>query len=311
LLRPWQIFFINIPIAIFSVIYDPCVVVFVSDICDSKSIVPFQYSLEINRYISNVLGPLIGIYLYSNIGFNGVVILNAITFLIAGYIEVGIKYVRKLVPITSVGPMRRVLKDIVESSIYARKNKWIFTMIIMFGIINMITIPFSQIIIPILLTKWRILDVGRFFALVALSSIIGGVVMKKFKLANAHCLLVSLLIAAGCIFLFGFESLAMIKLYWTLAAIAFGLAVPLLQVSLNVYYVDVVNSAYIGRVFVLRRLVSQGLVPMGLFLIPILYSKLSHQITIFVLASSIVLLAPFVFFLAIQSPSSRCSSSKR
>lgn len=229
------------------------------NLCDANTLSKFSSEM------SNIFGPIIGGAMAAFIGIYGLVLLDAISFIIAALMESRIRIPEGHIVKNSVSNFKEDIKIGLE---YTFKNKILIHFTIVGGfIINFFLAPLS-IIIPIF--SQRVLNSGsRGYGILESSIAIGSLAMVFIIPCMSKKMSYFKMTFLGLTF----EGITLIAFSMSkslqISAIIMGLlgaSVCICSVSLSTVFQKIIPNNLMGRVSSIMTIVSQSTVPIGMFI---------------------------------------------
>ncbi|KXZ39238.1 MFS-type transporter involved in bile tolerance, Atg22 family [Alkalithermobacter thermoalcaliphilus JW-YL-7 = DSM 7308] len=175
-------------------LYTPSVTACIPQIVDKEKLTPANGVIQQVGATVNLIGPILAGILYSFVGIKTIVILNAISFLIAAILEIfleipDIKFKQK-----SKNSIFDSIKQMKRSFIYLKeKKKVVLGIIISYGLTNIFVVPILSIVSPYFI-KVKLNMPSSIYGFVegvfVLGMIIGGILVtfnsKVFTIKKVH-----------------------------------------------------------------------------------------------------------------------------
>lgn len=190
-----------------STIYQATVTASIPNITKEENLLKANSIVYQVSSMSNFLGPILAGVIYGFLGIKGIIIINGISFLISGIMELFIKipHVKK---IEKENPIIIFKNDMKDSYIYLKyKNPTIFKMIFTSGLYNLFLVPIFSVGAPYIIKILLGFDsqiYGLSEGIIAMGMIIGASIVSfmpnKFHIKRIHKILY---ISCGAMFMMG------------------------------------------------------------------------------------------------------------
>lgn len=259
--------------------------------------------LKLNSYkgiLDNIVlisYPAIGAILYTFIGIQGILLLNALTFLISALLESFIKYDFKELNDDKV---KVKFKDYKEIFSWIKTRYTVFSLFITTMVLNFFMSPIEEVIFPgILIQKYNFKEMYFSVALTSLAvgSLTANVMIAKIE-SIKHLQLRNLFIMSSAIFIImGLISLSIYNINSNLFYILFivlvfsaGISISFVNVPLITSFHNEVPSEIQGRFFSTLSLFSSLLIPIGIAVGGVSSKYLGADVTLIINNSLVILI---------------------
>ncbi len=257
---------------------------------------------------ANLMGPILGGILYAYFGIGIVVILNALSFIITGIMEMLIKYdnSNKINSEKSI-TIKSVKEDMLSAYNYLKLDRAFLSIFIYIALITFMTQGIGIVVMPYLmrtLLKMSPQNYGFIQIMPVIGMIIGSIFLQKknnkeskklsyisFFMNGLIASVFGILVYPTLLFLFK-ESFLLKNITFGLVFLMLGVVNAIIMVGYNVMYQERVSKEYFGRVTALELMITQGLTPMGL----LISSFLVERFSVFVYVNIAMVFAWIAYF---------------
>lgn len=286
-LEPYYLFIASFITGICDTLFKNCNFTIIPELVDKTELISVNSLLEVTNKIIWIISPSIAGILVQNFDAGVVLILMVCSLIAANII------------------FSKIPRDIIQENLKKSKKSFWPSLIEgwEFFLVKPVLISLSLIIVianlgigaiqPLLMPY--VLDIlksssylyGIFVSSFSIGMIIGGYLLNKFKKKRKDGLILIAIISTGLTIIFmGISS----SIYLSIAlGIINGIGIMIFSIITSTYYQIIVPLEFRGRIYSIRRLISEIPGPLGIFLTGIFSSFLELQ-TIFIYSGLIVLL---------------------
>ena len=248
---------------------------------------------------ANLLGPIIGGILYSIWGLGIVILINVVSFFIAGYFEMFIKYHHEKKEKGKID-LKSIKEDMVLAYEYLKNDRPLFSLILVMALMTFIFQGIGMVIMPYLLKVLLAFgdkNYGIINAMMVLGMILGSLYLQKksnkeskkvfyrgFEIQMIVGFAQTILVYPA--FLLFFKDTFIIKnIVFGTILLLLGLTGAFMQTAFQVAYQERVTKEYFGRVSSLFMIINGAFAPLGLLLTSYLIEKISVFSLMFILGT--------------------------
>lgn len=190
-------------LSIVYTLYSPSVTACIPQIVEKERLASANGIIQQVGAIVNLLGPIVAGILYSFVDIKTIVILNAVSFLIAAILEMFLEVPDLKIRERFKNPILESLKEMKKSFIYLKEQKKVVLgIIISYGLTNIFVVPILSIVSPYFIkVKLNMSSAiyGFVEAIFVLGMIIGGLLItfrpKMFKMKEVYKTMYPMVIA--------------------------------------------------------------------------------------------------------------------
>lgn len=305
------IYFICIGLGILNSIDDPLVMSLIPELVEEKDLSNANSINTFSSAIGNIIGPILGVVVYTNFGIESVLYFNGISFLLGAFLETAMK-----VRTNSIVTQKNFLSfknDFKEGLNYIFNNKLVFLIMSSIFIQNCFFNGATTVGIPYVARQVLKISNGQFASLeiiLIVGTILGLVVSPKisgnYPLVKIFPRL--LLGISGCFLLIGLICLLLgeaqqvsfyliLVVYTVLGALSINM-----NISFQTEMQKIVDSEMFGRVSSLILSLIMASVPLGQLLYGYLYRVMNPSVP-FLLTFSVIVVVSIVFSLVAKNNS--------
>lgn len=294
-LEVWHIFILAVFLSIMSTFLNPTLSAFIPLIVETENLTRANSLTQFSFSISGILGPSLAGVLVALIGTANVMFLDALSFLISGMAIILI-FVKKAQILAQ--EKKRFLHELKGGFIYIKKEHVIFSMVLLFSVINFFIGPIG-VYMPVVATK--ILNAGsEGFGFLASSVSLGALLGSLFLSIVGNIKSKGMVIILG-IFLGGWMlAFFGISTHLGLSLLLLGLTgffFSWINILVSAIFQTVIPNQLQGRVFGTITTLAQGLRPISLALAGVLSDLFKVQAVIFASGVLIALGGVYGFFI--------------
>lgn len=258
-----------------------------------------------SRQFMMIFGSAAAGFLYYYIGIVGVLIINAISFLLSGLSETFIVLDRK-----STGNLnfKEMMSDMKAGFDYIKGHPALLKTVVFFTLLNLIVNPLYMVIFP-RVVKFDLLlsarELGIFEAIFAVGAILGMVIASKIPVRKSYFKLISISLISQC-FVFILFALPLMPWSlnrfkgieilgaWAVVGIIFAIINSLLNIPLFTILQTRIEDTYRGRVLSMITTLAQAAVPVGFIIMGLLADRVASWLLFFI-CGILSLIVSFVF----------------
>jgi MFS family permease len=219
---------------------------------------------QTGRAISQILGPLVAAVLIGWIGYQGVALIDAITYL-AAVTAVLLIRIPSPPPLEEAAVQRSVLANLAFGWRYLQEREGLVALLVVFGMTNFCMGMVQVLLTPLILSFATPVDLGTVSSAAAFGVLIGGLAVTLWGVPKRRVMAILGVIVLQSLILFLGGAQPSIPLI-TLASFAFMLAVPVALACTQTILQSKVASAIQGRVFAVSAMISAGSMPLAALL---------------------------------------------
>lgn len=284
-----SIYILSIALALISSLYQPAVITIIPTIIEKNDLADANGLNSIIMNVGNLISPLIAGILFGMMGLLLILLLNSISFIIAGLSEVFINIPKSIKKHDNIS-FGTFKTDFTEGIKFIKVHKLILTIIILAAFVNFLFVPFSSVGITYI--SKRVLKVTDFqYGLLATSLVIAMMIgplfassfTKRFKLGTIlfwGILLDSIIVGIMSIvptpqYLSLFKSNLIPYISIVLLFFIIGLISSIYNIAMSVMFQQTVPLDIMGRVATVMTTVCMACSPLGTILFGFLYDNIS------------------------------------
>ena len=292
--------FIMVMLSTLTTLYQPVVNTCVPLIVADEELVRGNAVIQQVTSLSNFLGPLFAGILYGFFGISGVIMINAVSFLISAGLEVWLTLPSTSQPIKSFSPTV-FLEDMRESYDYLKgENKVVFRMLVTAGLYNMFLVPIFSVVTPYLIRMTYELSAqvyGISEAFISLGMIIGGGIIAsrphqfqiKMIYKPLYGITLMMFLMAISVFLFHqdiYSSQLAVIIFTTLGMLIMAM-LGIANVLSSSYLYQAIKPSLLGKVMAFSSAFATLCVPMGQLIFGGLIELIHGSIAILILLATV------------------------
>ncbi|MFY9821277.1 MAG: MFS transporter [Thermoanaerobaculia bacterium] len=219
---------------------------------------------QTGRAVSQILGPLIAAVLIGWIGYQGVALFDAVTYLAAVTAALLIR-IPSPPPLEGAAVRRSVLANLAFGWSYLQGRQGLVALLVLFGVSNFSIGMVQVLLTPLVLSFATRVELGTVSSVAAVGVLVGGLVVTLWGVPKHRVMTIFGVIVLQSLILFLGGARPSIPLI-TLASFAFMLAVPFALASSQTILQTKVASAVQGRVFAVSAMISASSMPLAALL---------------------------------------------
>jgi len=295
-----------------SALFGPATMAMLPDIVERENLVRANSTMGALNSSSSIVGPVLGGIIYGFGGLRAAFLINSISFIGSGVIELFITYEQKTRKFTKV---REVLTDVTEGIHFVRTHRGLLIFLLFGLVVNFLVNPLFSVLAPyvfrvvILFSSEQFGMVQTAFTVgILIGNIVIGTLLSRSRVKS--------LLHGGLIFFMGTTFMFVVLIFpqsieylghasWAIFA-AISLTYALMGVSLsfvntpmNVELQKLAPTEFRARVFSVMEVITQGIVPVGFGVMGFLLDVSSaHAVALCV--SVITLLVVVLFILRLS-----------
>lgn len=184
-------------------LYSPSVTACIPQIVEKDKLASANGIIQQVAAVVNLLGPIVAGLLYSFVGIKIIVILNAISFLLAAILEMFLEIPDLEVKEKFKNPILQSFKEMKKSFIYLKeKKKIVLGIIVSYGLTNIFVVPILTVVSPYFIRIKLNMSANLFGfveAIFVLGMLLGGLLIalkpKMFRIKEIHKTMYPMVIA--------------------------------------------------------------------------------------------------------------------
>ncbi len=255
----WHIYAATATRSLARAFYDPAVNSLVPALVDKKALVRANALQQSAMYIASAAGPALAGIMVERAGAGPAVLLASLTFLSSSLLLATTRASSR--PISSGKSM---WQDLWAGLAYVHQRKWIISVSIAFGLVNMVS-GVRTVVMPFIcrdLYRSGIVGYGMTLSVASAGSLVAATVLAALKrLPHKHRVISTAMVG------FGLSSIALAlcpSLAWALpVCFMIGATGPIMCTCANALYQEVVPSELMGRIYAFRVTLAVALVPLA------------------------------------------------
>lgn len=246
-------------LSIIYTLYSPSVTACIPQIVEKDKLASANGIIQQVSAVVNLVSPIIAGLLYSFVSIKTIVILNAISFLLAAIIEMFLDIPDLEIKEKIKNPILQSLKEMKKSFIYLKeKKKIILGIIFSYGLTNIFVVPILTVVSPYFIRIKLNMSASLFGVIEAIfvsGMIFGGLLItfrpKIFKMKEIHKtmypMLISIIIMGFSTYLAGSNKLVVLGLY-SIGGFGIMLSLSLSNIMSLTYIQQEVKEQMLGKV---------------------------------------------------------------
>ncbi len=260
-MTPWMVYPIAVLMVTFLAFQGPAMASSVPLLVGRKQLARRAASPQTGRAISSILGPLIAGVLIGRIGYSGVALTDAGSYLFA---VAGIFLIRipSPPPLEGAAVQRSVLANLAFGWRYLQERRGLVALLALFGVTNFCMGMVQLLLTPLILSFATPVELGTVSSTAAAGVLLGGLGVAIWGIPRHRVLTVLGVIGVQSLILFLGGVQPSIPLI-ALAAFTFMLTAPFALASTNTILQSKVASAVQGRVFAVSGMIAAGSMPLA------------------------------------------------
>ncbi|HSS77801.1 MAG TPA: MFS transporter [Thermoanaerobaculia bacterium] len=263
-MQPWMVYPLAVLMMTFLTFQGPALASSVPLLVGRKQLPRASGIAQSGRAISQILGPLTAGLLIGWIGYQGVALVDAITYLVAVTAVLFIR-VPKPPPLEGAAVQRSVFANLAFGWRYLQARKGLVALLILFAVTNFCMGMVQILLTPLILSFATPVELGTVSSAAAVGLLLGGLAVAIWGLPKQRVLTVLGVIVLQSLILFLGGVQPSIPLI-ALAAFTFMLATPFALASTHTILQSKVDSAVQGRVFAVSGMIAAGTMPLAALL---------------------------------------------
>jgi DHA3 family macrolide efflux protein-like MFS transporter len=260
-MQPWMIYPIAVLMVAFLAFQGPALASSVPLLVGHQQLARASGIAQTGRAIAQILGPLTAGVLIGWIGYHGVALVDAITYLVAVTAVLFIR-IPKPPPLEGAAVQRSVRANLAFGWRYLQERKGLVALLAVFGVTNFCMGMVQILLTPLILSFATPVELGTVSSAAAVGILLGGLAVAIWGIPKHRVMTVLVVIALQSLILFLGGAQPSIPLI-ALASFAFMLAVPFALASTNTILQSKVASAVQGRVFAVSGMIAAGSLPLA------------------------------------------------
>lgn len=263
-MQPWMVYPLAVLMVTFLAFQGPALASSVPLLVGRKQLPRASGMAQTGRAVSQILGPLTAGVLIGRIGYQGVALVDALTYLFAVTMVLFIR-VPPPPPLEGAAVKRSVLANLAFGWNYLQERKGLVALLVVFGVTNFCMGMVQVLLTPLILSFATPVELGTVSSTAAVGVLLGGLAVAIWGIPKNRVLTVLGVIALQSVILFLGGAQPSIPLI-ALAAFLFMLAIPFAMASTHTILQSKVASAVQGRVFAVSGMIAAGSVPLAALL---------------------------------------------
>jgi DHA3 family macrolide efflux protein-like MFS transporter len=260
-MQPWMVYPIAVLMVTFLAFQGPALASSVPLLVGRKHLARASGIAQTGRAISQILGPLTAGVLIGWIGYQGVALVDAGTYLVAVTAALLIR-VPSPPPLAGAAVQRSVRANLLFGWRYLQERRGLVALLVLFGVTNFCMGMVQLLLTPLILSFATPVELGTVSSTAAVGILLGGLAVAIWGIPKHRVLTVLGVITLQSLILFLGGAQPSIPLI-ALAAFGFMLAVPFALASTNTILQSKVASAVQGRVFAVSGMIAAGSMPLA------------------------------------------------
>lgn len=246
-------------LSIIYTLYSPSVTACIPQIVDKDKLASANGIIQQVAAVVNLVSPIVAGLLYSFVSIKTIVILNAISFLLAAIIEMFLDIPDLEVKEKIKNPILQSLKEMKKSFIYLKERKKIILgIIVSYGLTNIFVVPILTVVSPYFIRIKLNMSASLFGIVEAIfvsGMILGGLLItfrpKIFKMKEIHKtmypMVISIIIMGVATYLAGSNKFVVLGLY-SIGGFGIMLSLALSNIMSLTYVQQEVKEDMLGKV---------------------------------------------------------------
>lgn len=246
-------------LSIIYTLYSPSVTASIPQIVEKDKLASANGIIQQVAAVVNLVGPIVAGLLYSFVGIKTIVIINAISFLIAAILEIFLDIPDLEVKEKFKNHIFDSLKEMKKSFIYLKeKKKVVLGIIVSYGLTNIFVVPLLSVVSPYFIRIKLNMSASVFGfieAIFVLGMVLGGLLItfkpKMFKMKEIHKtmypMVIAIIIMGVSTYLTGSNKIAVLGLY-AIGGLLIMLSLSLSNVLSLTYVQQEVRLDMLGKV---------------------------------------------------------------
>ncbi len=263
-MKPWMVYPLAVLMVTFLAFQGPAMASAVPLLVGRKQLPRASGIAQTGRAVSQILGPLTAGVLIGWIGYQGVALVDACTYLVAVTAALFIR-VPPPPPVEGAAVQRSVLANLAFGWHYLQERKGLVALLVVFGVTNFCMGMVQVLLTPLILSFATPVELGTVSSTAAVGILVGGLTVAIWGIPKHRVLTVLGVIALQSLILFLGGVQPSIPLI-ALAAFLFMLAIPFAMASTHTILQSKVASAVQGRVFAVSGMIAAGSLPLAALL---------------------------------------------
>lgn len=287
---------VQVVVSLLNGLFDPATKGMLPQLVEQNELNRANSAVASLRTLSALLGPVIGVALYTKLGITVLFFINGLSFLLSASSEMLIRYkhFRREVDEGLSG----IVTDLVEGIKFILDNKVIFKLCVFFLIIYALIQPIFTVVLPLLFrTQFNYSDIlyGYLQMIIILGALLGSILVgllfgKEEKVIRSlviGCSLLMSMMLAFSVLLFP-SSLSQLGedtlLYFSLLSGVFCLlsvAIMFIHVPVQALIQRKTPNEYMSRIFSIVGIITKGGIPLGALVYGFILNSIEMYWTIF------------------------------
>jgi MFS family permease len=283
-------------LSIVYTLYSPSVTACIPQIVDKGSLPSANGVIQQVGAIVNLVGPVLAGLLYSLVDMKTIVLLNAVSFLLSGILEMFLKIPDLFIKKKIKNPLIESISEMKKSFIYLReKKKVVLGIIFSYGLTNIFVVPILSIVSPYFI-KIKLNMSSTVYGFVegifVLGLIMGGFLMttkpKLFKMKEIHKTMYPMVVATilmGVATYIVADNVWIILSLYSIGGLGIMFSLALSNILSLTYIQNEVQEEMLGRVSAFSTAVATASVAPGQLIFGQLIEFNIHLFVILIIAS--------------------------
>jgi MFS transporter, DHA3 family, macrolide efflux protein len=268
LIQIWMLYISAVILAFCGSIFSPSVSSIIPNIVTDEQL---NQAVSLNQFsftLCALTGMIISGFLYNTFGITVIFVLNAISYLISGFLELCLKIPdvvkKKIEQINDLNNnFRKILIELKEGFQYIQTNKLIYNLIIMNALYNIIVFPLGYVYFPYIFnvilkaTPFQLaLSTGTIFLGMMIGSMVVPFLLDKVKMKLNFCISLGLIVFSFCGIIPVLTIFSPLHIYftnWNITFILFfvstiiGILLMFFNIPVNIIFQRFTTDEYRGR----------------------------------------------------------------
>lgn len=310
----WLFYVASIILSICGAIFVPASNSLIPIIVDEKNLTKANSIGMLIQSVSGLIGLIGGGILYALIGIKGIFILNAISYIFCGILEMFLNlpkdYNVSIKEKSETSIIKSFYVDSKESYLFLKGERGIFILMWISSILNLILVPLFAVFVPYIFNQIAKSTASQYSyvqASLAIGFMIGAIIISKlpqkdkiFKTLHNSMIGFTLVVISIGILTELYIANYMIESQLTIGFITLFLLLGIIQaligISFNVKFQKVVPNQMLGRVTALMNTLCMCAMPLGMLIGGVAADMIKVNILIFIVAILIVFLNIYIIF---------------
>ena len=267
-LQVWHIYVLAFFGSVFSAFQEPAYSASVTMLVPKAQLARASGILQMGQAASAIITPLLAGGLYALVGLNGIILIDAVTFLfaISALLIVRIPQPKRVTETSESAEKTSIWADAAFGWKYLRALPGLFGLLIYFASVNFF-LSFSNVLSgPLVLSYGSAADLGVVQMVTGASMLVGSLVMSAWggpKTRKVPALIAFIAVSATGFLISGFRANTMVI---SLGRVVLLLFIPFAAALSQAVFQTKVPPDIQGRVFAIRGMISRSIIPLAFIL---------------------------------------------